>query len=90
MKRAHCIISGDVVGVGYRSWAKHMATSLSLSGWVKNREDKSVELVAEGKKDAIGTLIAACRKGPDVAWVKRVDVAWQNARGEFAGFEVLY
>ena len=90
MKCVRLVISGDVVGVGYRAWVSRQAKDLELAGWVKNREDDSVELVAEGQQEALVRLITACKKGPDVAWVKRVDVTWQRAGGEFADFEVVY
>ena len=90
MKRAHLIISGDVIGVGYRSWVLRLARNLGLVGWVKNREDRIVELVAEGEKEALEKLIAACSKGPDVSWVEGVRVEWAKASGEFLDFTVLY
>jgi len=90
MKRVHLIISGDVVGVGYRTWAKRHARDLGIGGWVKNREDRTVELIVEGEMEALVTFIASCKKGPDVAWVKDVTVTWQDAIGEYVDFEVLY
>ncbi len=90
MKRIHLIISGDVTGVGYRSWAKRQAKELGLMGWVKNREDKTVELVAEGNEEVLKKLVVVCKKGPDVAWVERVDAEWLDATGEFVIFEVVY
>jgi len=90
MKRVRLIISGDVVGVGYRAWALRQAQDLRLTGWIKNGEDKTVELVAEGEKEALEKFVAACRKGPDVSWVERVDIQSEKATGEFVAFEVLY
>jgi acylphosphatase len=90
IKQVHLIISGDVQGVGFRAWTKHQARKLELVGWVKNREDKTVEVVAEGEKEVLEELIKRCQHGPEVAWVSRVDVAWQQGSGEFVGFEVLY
>ena len=54
MKRIHLIISGDVQGVGYRAWTKRQAKDLGIVGWVKNREDKAVELVGEGEEQDEG------------------------------------
>lgn len=90
MKRIHLVISGDVVGVGYRAWAKRQAQDLRLTGWVKNREDRAVELVAEGEQEALKKFIAVCKKGPDVAWVKHVEVTWIHAGNEFMDFAVVY
>ena len=90
MHRVHLIISGDVVGVGFRAWTLRLARSKSLTGWVKNREDGAVEIVAEGPRAALEDFVKACQHGPEVAWVQHVDVSWQEARCEFVGFEVLY
>lgn len=90
VKRIHGIISGDVVGVGLRSWVRKVAVDNHLNGWVKNREDKTVELVAEGEQEGLEKLIATCKRGPDVAWVERVDIQWSKATGEFVNFEVIY
>ncbi len=90
MKRVRIIVSGDVQGVGYRSWAKGKAKELGLSGWVKNRDDGAVEIVAEGSKSKLEEMIVLCQKGPEVAWVKEVIVEWEKAVGEFVVFEVVY
>lgn len=90
MKRVRAIISGDVIGVGFRSWVRRLAQDNHLNGWVTNREDKTVELVAEGTREALETLIAACNRGPDVSWVEHVEVKWEKETGEFVSFEVLY
>lgn len=84
------IISGDVQGVGFRAWAKRQATELELTGWVKNREDEAVEVVAEGPKNVLEELVKRCRRGPDVAWVENIDVQWSDATHEFITFSVLY
>lgn len=90
MKRVHLIISGDVQGIGYRAWARKQAQDLQLTGWVKNREDDTVELVAEGPKEKLEEMIARCQKGPEVAWVKDVAITWQEATGTFVSFDIVY
>jgi acylphosphatase len=90
MKRVRLSISGDVVGVGYRAWVQRMAQDNHLNGWVKNREDKTVEIVAEGNQQELKQLIHMCKRGPDVAWVKSISVSWLPASGEFLDFAVVY
>ena len=90
MNQVHLIIAGDVQGVGFRSWTKHEARTLDLMGWVKNRQDGAVELIAEGPKEKLEELVKRCQRGPDVAWVKHVDVEWKDSTGKFVGFEVVY
>ncbi len=77
MKTVRLRIRGRVQGVGYRAWAIEAARSLGLRGWVRNRADGSVEILATGAQDALATLILACRRGPPGA---RVDeLASDNA-----------
>lgn len=90
MKNYHLLISGDVVGVGYRAWMQREADKLHIVGWVKNREDKAVEAVIQGDEAKIQTLISLCRKGPEVAWVESVVPTEQPVDENLLGFEVVY
>jgi acylphosphatase len=90
MKRVHLIVSGDVQGVGFRAWTKAQARQIGVVGWVKNREDKAVEVMAEGSKHDLEELVKRCNKGPEVSWVEHVEVDWKEGTGEFVGFEVVY
>lgn len=90
MKRIHLIISGDVQGVGLRTWIRGVSREMGLVGWVKNREDGSVEVVAEGEKKELEKLIMDCHDGPDIAMVESVNVTWEEPTDEFVEFEVVY
>ena len=67
------VIRGRVQGVGYRAWATCQARRLGLDGWVRNRRDGSVELLAIGPKAEIERLAEACRSGPAAARVTAID-----------------
>lgn len=73
-------IGGRVQGVFFRNWAVDQARALGLRGWVRNRFDGSVELLAFGMADAVEALIERCRQGPPAARVERIDV--EEAEGE--------
>jgi acylphosphatase len=66
-------IEGRVQGVGYRAWTIHQATTLGLNGWVRNRLDGTVEVLAVGPAPAVDTMINACRQGPRAARVTAVN-----------------
>lgn len=70
----HLIVHGRVQGVWYRGWTADQAEVLGLDGWVRNRRDGSVEIVASGPDAAVETLIARCRAGPTAARVDRVEI----------------
>jgi acylphosphatase len=72
------IIRGRVQGVGYRDWTRHVARDRGLEGWVRNRKDGSVEALFAGTRDAISSMIVACRKGPPnarVEWIEEHDAS---------------
>ncbi|HJN03593.1 MAG TPA: acylphosphatase [Alphaproteobacteria bacterium] len=73
-KTVRLFVSGRVQGVWFRGWTVDTGEALGLSGWVRNRRDGRVEIVARGAGARIDSLIAACRKGPPAALVERVTV----------------
>lgn len=79
-------ISGRVQGVGYRAWAAAEARSLGLTGWVRNRADARVELLAAGPGEALDRLEKSCRRGPAGARVDRIEREPTCAEGD--GFEI--
>ena len=68
------LVQGRVQGVSYRFWVTDAARGLGLSGWVRNRSDGSVEILASGSDEAIDELIRRCRQGPPAARVERLHV----------------
>jgi acylphosphatase len=67
-------IEGRVQGVWYRAWTTQEATERGLSGWVRNRRDRSVEALFAGPAAAVDDMINACRQGPPSAMVTAVRV----------------
>jgi acylphosphatase len=86
--RLHATVTGRVQGVSFRYFVLDKADQLELSGWVRNRWNGSVELVAEGKRQNLEQLLLALRKGPPMATVDDVDFEWQTYTGEYSGFSV--
>jgi len=87
-KRVHIIIRGRVQGVGFRFFVRDRARQLTLSGWVRNRADGGVEVVAEGKDRCLQQLVALCNNGPFGAIVRDMTVEWQESSGEFPNFVI--
>ena len=69
----HLRIEGRVQGVGYRDWLVREASRLGLHGWVRNRRDGSVEAVVGGDEASVRALVSACRRGPLLARVDRIE-----------------
>jgi acylphosphatase len=81
------LVHGRVQGVGFRWWVLDAAERLGLDGWVRNRRDGSVELLATGSSDDIEALAEACAAGPPAARVSRVERQPAAADGT-RGFEL--
>ena len=88
--RAHVVVSGMVQGVFFRSYAREMAESLDITGWILNRWDGNVEAVFEGDKPSVEKMVDWCRKGPPSARVEDVEVSLEDYKGEFDRFSITY
>jgi acylphosphatase len=88
--RFHALICGRVQGVFFRHFTKENARSLALRGWVKNRRDGKVEVLAEGEKEILEELVERLREGPRFAKVEEVEVEWGEYKGEFDDFDVRW
>jgi acylphosphatase len=82
------VVRGRVQGVFYRGSTVERAEALGLAGWVRNREDGTVELEAEGPAAVIDELVAWCRIGPPAAEVEAVEIEERPATGEDGAFRV--
>src|SRR5688572_9937769 len=63
-KRIHLVVRGRVQDVFFRASAQREARRLGLTGWVRNRQDGAVELIAEGEEDQVKDLLAWAQHGP--------------------------
>jgi len=63
---------------------------LAWPGWVQNREDGAVEVVAEGHRSDLLALADRLRDGPSEAEVQDVELSWRPYSGSYAGFEVRH
>ncbi|MFW6067352.1 MAG: acylphosphatase [Myxococcota bacterium] len=88
LKRIQMVVRGRVQGVFFRASTQREARQLGLSGWVKNRPDGSVEIVAEGEEDQVKDLLAWAQHGPTTARVDKVETKWRSYTGEFSDFRI--
>jgi len=84
------VIHGDVQGVGFRYFVTRHAQARRLRGWVRNRSDGGVEMVAEGERSDLDELLSAARQGPRHARVDSVDAQWSEAAGGLEPFDLTY
>ena len=82
------VLSGRVQGVGFRYFTLDAARREGLHGYVTNRDDGSVEAVAEGEAESIERFERALRRGPSRSRVEHVIVDEVEPAGTGTGFEI--
>jgi acylphosphatase len=78
------IVRGRVQGVGFRFSTVREAEGHGITGWVRNRQDGTVEAVVQGPRDAVARMLEWIERGPDGARVDAIEVT--DTDGEFTGF----
>ena len=86
--RLRAIVQGRVQGVGYRYFVMDRASSLQLTGIVRNLRGGDVEVVAEGERGALEALLAALKSGPCMSHVQNVVTLWLEPTDEFSLFRI--
>ena len=82
--------SGRVQGVGFRYTAERLALALGLVGCVKNLPDGSVELIGEGSKEKLETLLMQIKQSSVGPYIKKVTCEWQRPTQGYTDFCVEF
>lgn len=90
MKAFRAVVEGEVQGVGFRYSAVREARALGLGGWVRNAEDGTVEVWAEGEETALEEFLAWLKVGPSAAWVREVKVSREVPKGKYTSFSIAF
>ncbi|MCW3014926.1 MAG: ligase 3-phosphoesterase domain protein [Solirubrobacterales bacterium] len=75
------VVRGEVQGVSFRDAAVRRARELDVTGWVRNGEDGTVQLHAEGPQPAVDELVAFLHEGPPHARVAGVQIDQVTVEG---------
>ncbi|MFH2055513.1 MAG: acylphosphatase [bacterium] len=90
LARARVLISGLVQGVGFRYFVTSTAEQFPITGYVRNLDTGSVEIVAEGDKEEVYGFLRLLRKGPAHAEIISFQTEWSPYQGKFKDFFVKY
>ncbi len=86
--RKRVVAHGQVQGVFFRDTVSTEAENRGVAGWVKNRDDGTVEAVFEGDPDAVQALVDLCGSGPAQADVDKLEAGEEEPEG-LSGFDVV-
>jgi acylphosphatase len=80
------LITGRVQGVGFRWFVEREARLIGVGGWVRNRDNGAVEVLASGSNAQLGSLYDRLKEGPRAARIDEVEV---EEAAPFSGYETF-
>lgn len=88
-KQVQVYYSGRVQGIGFRYTLQDIANYQKVLGWVKNLDDARVEVVAEAEEEALKIFLQQVNQHFS-QYIKKIDIEWLPASGEFRDFKVVF
>ena len=85
-KTLRLLIFGRVQGVFFRDSMRREAQNLGISGWVRNRNDGTVEAAVHGETTAVDAIVRWAQRGPQHAQVVGVEI--EPYHGTYTSFEI--
>jgi len=82
------VVIGHVQGVGFRMFTAEAARAEGLTGWVRNRIDGAVEILAEGEDAAVRRFLVRVRRGPSRSRIDRITIEDDASTDPSAGFTI--
>jgi len=86
----YCKVEGRVQMVMFRDFAQRKARSLELVGFVRNLDDGTVEVIAQGTPDTLKQFVEKLHEGSILSRVDSVAVDWRAPSGYFDDFVIAY
>jgi acylphosphatase len=80
------LVKGRVQGVGFRWFVEYEAQRIGVGGWVRNRDDGAVEVLASGSDAQLDSLYDRLREGPRAARIDRIEV---DEAAPFSGYQTF-
>jgi len=87
MKHLNITVKGVVQGVFFRASTKDQADQLGICGLVRNEQDGSVYVEAEGEDFQLDIFLSWLSEGPPAARVESVETAHAVLQNH-SGFEI--
>jgi len=90
MSELYAIIRGRVQLVMFRDFTQRTARRLRLKGFVSNRPDGGVEVVAQGDRPALEKLLEKLHCGSLLSRVDSVESEWRVPMKKYDNFDIAY
>ena len=81
-------VRGRVQGVGFRWFVEREAQTLGIAGWVRNRSDGTVEVLAQGSREQLFALRSKLQQGPRASRVDDVEEVESQVQHDMKSFRI--
>jgi len=81
-------VRGRVQGVGFRWFVEREAQTLGIAGWVRNRSDGTVEVLAQGTREQLFSLRSKLQQGPRASRVDDVEEVESEVQHDMKSFRI--
>ena len=88
-KRAEIRVSGRVQKAGFRDFIDELAFNMCLTGYVKNLNDGTVQIICEGEEELLRELAIKINIVQYPIRVEHIDVNYTEPIGEYKTFEII-
>lgn len=82
-------VTGDVQGVFYRYNAKIAAKKFKVTGWIKNKQDGSVESFIQGSEEGTKGFINWANEGSPMSTVEKVEITAVETDIDLVDFKII-
>src|SRR3989344_3661985 len=89
MKELRAEVYGRVQGVGFRDSIKRFADSAAIKGFVMNKDDGGVSILAQGEEKKLRELIFEIEKGPGFSKIDSMSYNFCDIGKEYPDFSVI-
>lgn len=90
MKQIHLTVFGRVQGVGFRYFSQMKAVQYGIRGWVRNCDDGSVEMIAEGTEENLQLFLEDVRRGNPFSTVDDIAIKEMEKTDGYHSFKIKY
>ena len=89
LKEVEIEVYGRVQGVNFRYTVKKFCDSSDIKGYILNKKDGSVIIVAQGDSVALAKLVSWIGKSPGFSSVGEVNHFWRAVRARYSAFDIV-
>ncbi|WOP18130.1 acylphosphatase [Raineyella sp. LH-20] len=90
LEELHAVVHGHVQGVGFRFWTERQAARIGLVGWVANRPNGTVEIIAQGTHAQVIELLRTLKSSMTPGQVERLEREIRTPTVRYEDFGITY